>query len=482
MQTYLFYDLETSGLDRVFDQPLQFAALRTDKTFNLIDETSIKIRLRTDIVPSPRAFLTHRIPLANSDKAMNEYEAMKLIHRLVNTPGTVSLGYNTLGFDDEFLRFGFHRNLLPPYTHQYLNGCRRMDIFPITIAFSLFKPEALRWPVRENGKVSLKLEDLNAINQFATGPAHDALVDVKATLALTKRLANFSDMWDYLSAYFDKEMDHERILNLSPSIQSVFGTHAYAIMLTAGYGGKNGYLVPVLSIGDSVPYKNQTLWLILNDATLRETTLTTIPKATQVIRKKMGEPGFLLPPLDRFVDHLDPAIRQTVQQNLQWLQEQQVILREIIHYHQHYRYPEIPNLDVDAALYEIGFPDREETEQMQRFHAAGIKKKGELIDHFQRPEYRKLAKRVLFRNYPGFFTGDFTKERLSLKQKINPARKEEAMLDYAGRERLTPREALAEIKKFKSSLAITSEDLNLLEELERYLNDQFNAEQQLAIF
>jgi exodeoxyribonuclease-1 len=30
MQTFLFYDIETTGLNKSFDQVLQFAAIRTD--------------------------------------------------------------------------------------------------------------------------------------------------------------------------------------------------------------------------------------------------------------------------------------------------------------------------------------------------------------------------------------------------------------------------------------------------------------------
>ena len=35
--TYLFYDLETTGLNPCFDQVLQFAAIRTDLSLNEIE-------------------------------------------------------------------------------------------------------------------------------------------------------------------------------------------------------------------------------------------------------------------------------------------------------------------------------------------------------------------------------------------------------------------------------------------------------------
>ena len=52
--SYLFYDIETTGLNKAFDQVLQFAAVRTDNKLNELDRHSIRIKLRPDIIPSPR--------------------------------------------------------------------------------------------------------------------------------------------------------------------------------------------------------------------------------------------------------------------------------------------------------------------------------------------------------------------------------------------------------------------------------------------
>ena len=41
-----------------------------------------------------------------------EYEAFNQIHDIMNQSKTINIGYNSLNFDDKFLRFGFYRNLL----------------------------------------------------------------------------------------------------------------------------------------------------------------------------------------------------------------------------------------------------------------------------------------------------------------------------------------------------------------------------------
>lgn len=131
--TYLFYDLETTGLNPAFDQILQFAAIRTNTTFNKLERHEIRVRLRPDVIPSPGALLVTGASILRAMEGASEYEAIRQIHALVNQQGTINLGYNSLNFDDQFLRFAFYRNLLPAYTHQWLDGCKRLDLFPITV-------------------------------------------------------------------------------------------------------------------------------------------------------------------------------------------------------------------------------------------------------------------------------------------------------------------------------------------------------------
>ncbi len=260
MNSYLFYDIETTGLNKAFDQVLQFAAIRTDMKLQEIARYHLEVKLRPDMIPSPQAILTHRISIAQSMQGLGEFEAITQIHQLMNQPGTISLGYNTLMFDDELLRFCFHRNLLPPYTHQYKQGCRRMDMLPITNMYYLYKKEILTWPEIE-GKPSLRLEHLNAANQLAAGRAHDALVDVEATVELARRFYTESQMWHYVTGYFDKETDRKRIEEIPVNFHSIACSNRIGLIVSNEFGSANQYQIPVLFIGNSIPYKNQTLWL-----------------------------------------------------------------------------------------------------------------------------------------------------------------------------------------------------------------------------
>ena len=261
-KTYLFYDIETSGLNKCFDQALQFAAIRTDLELNELERHEVLIKLNPDTVPSPQAILVHQLTFEQLKTGMCEYEAMREIHQLFNTPGTITVGYNTLGFDDEFLRFSFYRNLLTPYTHQYANNCSRMDLYPITVMYYLFKPDGVIWP-KIAEKTTLKLEHLSSCNKLANGRAHDAMADVVATLALARLLRQEREMWGYLCGYFDKKTDLERLAKLT----------SHALLVDGSFGAEKFYQRPVLGLGMHNHYKNQSLWLQLDSPRLVETTL-----------------------------------------------------------------------------------------------------------------------------------------------------------------------------------------------------------------
>lgn len=401
-QTYLFYDIETSGLNKSFDQIFQFAAIRTDLDLNEISRHEIWIQLKPDVIPSPLASITHQISLASLEQhGLKEYEAIKQIHALLNTPGTISIGYNILTFDDEFLRFSFYRNLLTPYTHQYANACSRMDLYPMTVMFYLFYPNlSLQWPLKD-GAPSLKLEKISALNQLAQGQAHNAMTDVEATLALAKKFKAEKTMWDYLSGYFQKKTDEERQIKL-PLLQ--FPNHQAAqqgLLILPKLGTKFLYQAPVLSIGQHYHYKNQYGWLRLDLPDLSQATLDNLSDKTYVVQKKLGEVGFLLPYQEKYQKHLKTDRLNLVQKNINFLLSQPTLLEGIKDYWGHFKYPVFPDTDIQAALYQSDFWTPLEIRQLQAFHqaiqpadkyAALVKIDNHLI--------RALGERILARDYP----------------------------------------------------------------------------------
>ena len=67
-KTYLFYDIETTGLNPCFDQVLEFAAIRTDLELRELERYDLKVKLNPDTVPAPAALMTHRIGVEKMSK------------------------------------------------------------------------------------------------------------------------------------------------------------------------------------------------------------------------------------------------------------------------------------------------------------------------------------------------------------------------------------------------------------------------------
>lgn len=472
MKSYLFYDIETSGLNKAFDQVLRFAAIRTDMRFQEVDRHTISVRLRPDIICSPDALIVNRISVSDSQTGICEYEATRQIHRLLNEPGTTSVGYNSLGFDDEFLRFSFHRNLLPPYTHQYDKGCSRMDMLPIATVYSLYRRGVLAWP-EDQGRASLKLEHLSEANQLASGTAHEAIVDVEATVELARRLSQEEEMWNYLVGCFNKGIDRSRMENLPPAYPQQGTPYLMGLMVDSSFGPKLSYQAPVLYIGDSIPYSNQTLWLRLDTPELRDTTPDTIPDTTWVIRKKLGEPEILLPPKERYLKNIEEDRRKLCDENLKWLPDHPDLFGNIIGYHVSYTYPPVPDLDTDAALYEMGFLSRKEQEVCRSFHDQPPSEMSGFVDRFANPISKELATRIIGRNYPEYADRSVSKSMKRYMDRVSPKREEDAMLDYRGERRRTPAAALAEISEVRGEADLDPDRISLLDALERYLTTTF---------
>lgn len=464
--TYLFYDLETSGLNKCFDQVMQFAAIRTDMNFNELERYNFYIKLQPDTLPSPGASITHRISLSKANQGLDELRAMEKIHAIFNTPGTISLGYNTLEFDDEFLRFSFYRNLLTPYTHQYANQCSRMDIYPMTLMYYLYKPDVIEWPSNEKGHISLKLENINKLNQFASGQAHDALTDIEATLGLCKALHKDQSMWHYICGYFNKKTDHERFLQLDKSI----GQHREALLVQGRFGSKNQFQSICLHLGDHVHYRNQSVWLRLDDERLQNTTIDSIEEHPWVINKKMAEPPFILPLEQRFLNKISSARKQTAKANKKWLQENPKILQAIIDYYTHYEYPTPKNVDPAASLYISDFWTREETALCQEFHRSHKEGKFIVFKQLHNSVLHSLALRLLAQqDYQLLNTQqqhDYQTYLDSILKPHNPPH------DFRGEVHTTPDKVHAEIAKLREHHLLDEQQQKLLSEIEVYLKDR----------
>lgn len=186
--TFLWHDYETFGANTRRDRPAQFAAIRTDAGLNQIGEPSmLYCQPANDFLPDPQSCLITGItPQECLEKGIPEYQFAAQIEQALSQPGTVGVGYNSIRFDDEITRFMFWRNLIDPYAREWQNDCGRWDLLDVVRSAYALRPDGIQWPTKPDGKPSFKLTDLTAANGLLHESAHDALSDVRATIALAR--------------------------------------------------------------------------------------------------------------------------------------------------------------------------------------------------------------------------------------------------------------------------------------------------------
>lgn len=188
IRSFYWHDYETFGADPVRDRPSQFAGVRTDADLNIIEEPLvIYCRPSDDYLPSPEACLITGItPQQALQEGWPETDFIRQINEAFSQPGTCVVGYNNLRFDDEVTRHTLYRNLRDPYAREWQNGNSRWDIIDMVRLTYALRPEGIKWPRKEDGSPSFRLEDLTRANGISHTQAHDAMSDVEATLALAR--------------------------------------------------------------------------------------------------------------------------------------------------------------------------------------------------------------------------------------------------------------------------------------------------------
>ena len=239
--SFLFYDLETFGADPRRTRIAQFAAIRTDADLNPVDEPiSFFVRPADDLLPSPIATLITGIaPQAALRDGVSEADALSRIFDEMARPETCSVGYNSLRFDDEFVRHGLFRNFFDAYEREWRGGNSRWDLLDVMRLAHALRPDGIVWPKRdahgcasaaggpsrhpashdtsaslhvagragaaEDGATSFKLEHLADANGVRDGDAHEALSDVRALIGLARLLKTAQPkLWDYALKLRDK--------------------------------------------------------------------------------------------------------------------------------------------------------------------------------------------------------------------------------------------------------------------------------------
>lgn len=269
-----WHDYEAFGSDARRDRASQFAGIRTDHDLNEIDEPLvIYCQPAADMLPHPRACLITGItPQLARQRGLPEAEFIRQIYEQFAQPQTCVAGYNNIRFDDELTRQLLYRNFYDAYEREWKNGNSRWDIIDMLRLCHAVRPEGIVWPQKDDGSVSFRLEELSAANGIAHQDAHDALADVRATIAMAKLVKTRQPrLYDYAFGLRSKHRvnelldiaGHTPVVHVSSMYPARLGCLALTMPLAAHPVEGNGVLLYDLSV-DPAP------WLDMSTDQLRD--------------------------------------------------------------------------------------------------------------------------------------------------------------------------------------------------------------------
>jgi exodeoxyribonuclease I len=228
-QSFFFYDLETSGFDPKRQRIMQFAGMRTDMDLNPVGEpVNVLVTLSDDVLPDPGAvMITGITPQKTVEEGYNEADFLKLLQEHVFSPGTIMTGFNSVRFDDEFMRYTLYRNYYDPYEWQWKDNRSRWDVLDVIRMTRALRPEGVEWPVDDAGQPTNRLELLTRENGLDHQKAHDALSDVEALIAVSKLIKGKQPkLFDYLLNVRSKQ-EVARLVNLDDAQPFVYTSGRY---------------------------------------------------------------------------------------------------------------------------------------------------------------------------------------------------------------------------------------------------------------
>ncbi|MCP4553276.1 MAG: exodeoxyribonuclease I, partial [Bacteroidetes bacterium] len=342
--------------------------------------------------------------------------------------------------------------------------------------FKVFCDHVLQWPHRGDGFTSLKLELLSQKNKFITsGRAHEAMNDVEAVIELAKIFSRQKDIWDYALAFFNKTKDTLRVNTIQKGCRIGNIDFRICLMVSASFGPKNNYVAPVIHIGESLPYKNQSLWIRLDLEEVFEKNENSDIFDLFVIRKRPGDQLIVLPFLDRFQARITTKAQKILGQNIEKIQLYPDLFLTTSQYHLEYKYPLIPEIDLDASLYQSGFFSHSEKKEINRFHSSKDTKKAIVCETFESERVRAMAKRILLRNFDGLSLIGKTREYTDHLRRLLSQSPEDKILGYRNDVKYGAVQGMLDLREIREKeKELTSLQKEILSWLKIYMEKLFS--------
>jgi len=197
MTNLVFYDFETCSSNVSYGQIIQAAAVLVNDDFQELDRYEGRCKLSPGIIPEAMALIVNKSsPKILKETNLSHYQMIRqMMEKFYLWKNSIFIGWNSINFDEEFLRRTLFKNLDYPYL-TVTKGNERGDLFNVARASHLYYPGCIKTPISEKNNPVFKLDKLAPMNGIQHSDAHSAIADVLATIEIAKILKkNAPNVW-----------------------------------------------------------------------------------------------------------------------------------------------------------------------------------------------------------------------------------------------------------------------------------------------
>ena len=415
----VFFDCEATGLHPAFDQMVQWAAIRTDNDLREIDRFEVRSRLLPYVIPAPGALRVTGLTIDDllSPEHPTYYEMVCRVREvLAGWCPSAFIGFNSIRFDEEFLRQAFYQNLHPPYLTN-TGGSRRADALALVQTAAVLHPNSLAVPLNDKGRPVFKLDRLAPANGFDHANAHDALADVEATIFICRLVkARCPDVWARFLRFATKGnvagfvYDADAFVLVEPS------RHTAHVVAALGDNPGNQNVVYCWNLrADPRPFAE------MNDEDLAKALVRSGSPVRRL--KKNAAPSIC--PLDEAPAHiLEPESAELLARRGRWVARDRAFVTRIIGtmVAAEPQYPPSPH--VERQIYD-GFWSGADSNRLQAFHTADWRDRVRIAEELEDARLSWLARRIVWVERPDLCPEHHAGEFARLKAQRLLASKEE---------------------------------------------------------
>lgn len=389
---YVFYDVETTGLRKRYDQLVSFAAVRTDNDLTIVDKFEIRARVNPHIIPSPGAIYVTGATLAElfDPNLPSLFEAVSAIHAKLTSWGeALYLGYNSLDFDEELLRHSFYQNLRPAYLTS-TNRNARADVLGLARVTAVLRPDVLVAAEGVAGRATFRLAELARANGLTPTGAHSAMADVTTTLAISRHVRQQApEVWSQFQRFAAKSV-----------VESFLANEEAFVFFDAKAGGEGPFVLTQLGRHPTNPARVYCLNPLvdldhlagLNDDAIKGLLASKDSPVTilRTNRAPMMTEVFQVAPdycnglaEDQVMERAarvrsDPRLGQRIHEILKATER---------------TFPPSPH--VEDQLYGYDFPNWRDRQRSDEFHAGSWQSRAALVHQFEDGRLQRLSQRIV---------------------------------------------------------------------------------------